>query len=66
MQLDIPHIIVTAIILYSVVSGMQHISPFSEMSKGKWNGIQFVLLFSQHHLAIRLGYLSKEMQWVSY
>ena len=39
MQLDIPHIIVTAIILYSVVSGMQHISPFSEMSKGKWNGI---------------------------
>ena len=49
MQLDIPHIIVTAIILYSVVSGMQHISPFSEMSKGKWNGIQFVLLFSQHH-----------------
>ena len=45
MQLDIPHIIVTAIILYSVIWGMQHISPFSEMSKGKRNGSQFIVLF---------------------
>ncbi|WP_223426989.1 hypothetical protein [Tateyamaria pelophila] len=45
MQFDIPHIIVTAIILYSVIWGMQHISPFSEMSKGKRNGIQFIILF---------------------
>ena len=47
MPLDIPHIIVTAIILYSVMWGMQHIAPFSEMSKGKRNGIQFIILFVQ-------------------
>jgi hypothetical protein len=45
MQFDIPHIIATAIILYSVIWGMHHISPFSKMSKGKRNGIQFIILF---------------------
>jgi hypothetical protein len=45
MQFDIPHIIVTAIILFSVIWGMQHISPFPEMTKGKRISRQFIVLF---------------------
>ena len=49
MTLDIPHMIVTAVILFIVIYGINHMAMFDEMSKRKKAlitfGIAFVALF---------------------
>ncbi len=45
MTFDIPHMIVTAIIIFAVVYPLNHMKQFENMSKGRRALITFVVLF---------------------
>jgi uncharacterized membrane protein len=45
MILDIPHIIVTAIVIFAAIWCVNHTSIFDGMSKGRRTLVQFLILF---------------------
>ena len=45
MALDIPHIIVTGVLIFVVIWGVYNISAFDDYSKGKKTFVQFAVLF---------------------
>lgn len=45
MTFDIPHMIVTAIIIFAVVYPLNHMKQFENMSKGRKALVMFVVLF---------------------
>lgn len=45
MSLDIPHAIVTAVIIFAVLWGLDHTTALGDMSKGKKTFVKFLVLF---------------------
>ncbi|MFC3613317.1 hypothetical protein ACFORG_06050 [Lutimaribacter marinistellae] len=45
MTFDIPHMIVTALIIFAVIYPLNHMTQFENMSKGRKVLITFVVLF---------------------
>ena len=45
MTFDIPHMIVTALIIFAVIYPLNHMAQFENMSKGRKFFIMFIVLF---------------------